>query len=183
VGRQGRGGLVHDEHADVQRDGLGDLDRLPGGDRQAAGGHARIDVHAEARQDVRRLVAHTPPVHHPAQVAVADEDVPGDAEVGEDQRFLEDRGDAPGLGVGGAAQPHALAVDEDLTAVGRVHAGHDLDQRRLAGAVLADEGVHIARQEVEPHVVQLRVAPNVLEMPRMASTGATGSRPSLPSSL
>ena len=37
VGRQRGGGLVHDQHPHVERDGLGDLDRLLGGDGQAAG--------------------------------------------------------------------------------------------------------------------------------------------------
>jgi hypothetical protein len=33
-----------------------------------------------------------------------------------------------------------LAVEEDLPLVGLVDAGEGLDQRRLAGAVVADEG-------------------------------------------
>ena len=34
-----------------------------------------------------------------------------------------------------------LAVEQELARVAAVHAGDDLDQRRLAGAVLADQGV------------------------------------------
>jgi hypothetical protein len=49
-----------------------------------------------------------------------------------------------------------LAVDGDLAFVGLVDAGQDLDQRRLAGAVLADERRHLARIELERDLVQRR---------------------------
>ena len=38
-----------------------------------------------------------------------------------------------------------LSVDQDLAAVGRVEAVGDAHRRRLAGAVLADDGVDRAR--------------------------------------
>ena len=48
------------------------------------------------------------------------------------------------------------AIDDDLALVAarRVHAAEDLDQRRLAGAVLADEAEHLARLDRERDVVQ-----------------------------
>jgi hypothetical protein len=39
----------------------------------------------------------------------------------------------------GVADGDTLSLEEDLALVGRVDAGEDLDQRRLAGAVVADE--------------------------------------------
>ena len=45
-----------------------------------------------------------------------------------------------------------LAVEEDLAAVGPHDAGEDLHQRRLAGAVLADDGVDRAALDLEAHV-------------------------------
>ena len=42
-----------------------------------------------------------------------------------------------------------LAVDRDLARVGGLHAGDRLDQRRLAGAVVADEGDDLAGIELE----------------------------------
>ncbi len=45
-----------------------------------------------------------------------------------------------------------LAVEDDLAAVGRVDAGDALDQRRLAGAVVADEGHHLTRPHLEVDV-------------------------------
>ena len=47
-----------------------------------------------------------------------------------------------------AADRDRLAGEQDLAAVRLVDAGHDLDQRRLAGAVLAEEGVDLARLEM-----------------------------------
>ena len=45
-------------------------------------------------------------------------------------------------------------VDPDLAAVGRVHAGEDLHERRLAGAVLPHDRVDLARVAVEPDAVE-----------------------------
>ena len=42
--------------------------------------------------------------------------------------------------------------------VGLVVAGEDLDQRRLAGAVLADERVHFARGDIDADVVERDLA-------------------------
>ncbi|AMB59527.1 hypothetical protein AWU67_12385 [Microterricola viridarii] len=53
----------------------------------------------------------------------------------------------------------ALAVDEDLSpGVGAIHAADELDQRRLARSVLADEGVHLAGANLESCLAQNRDA-------------------------
>jgi hypothetical protein len=85
---------------------------------------------------------------------VADEDVFRHVEVGEDHRLLVDGGDAQRLRLLRVADVHRLAVDQDLTGVGAVDAGHDLDQRGLARAVLADQRVHLARIERQRHILQ-----------------------------
>jgi hypothetical protein len=46
-----------------------------------------------------------------------------------------------------------LAVHQDLSGVGRVEAVKDAHQRRLAGAVLAKERVHLPAAQVEVDVV------------------------------
>ena len=55
-----------------------------------------------------------------------------------------------------AALPIAIgsAVQQDLAAIRLMDAGHDLDQRRLAGAVLAEQGVNLAGIERERHVLE-----------------------------
>ena len=71
-------------------------------------------------------------------------DVLGHRQVREERRLLVDRGDAerargrPGR-AGGGRGPECRASRRR-----RLRAGDDPDQRRLAGAVLADEGVHLA---------------------------------------
>ena len=100
--------------------------------------------------------------HDTAQVAVADEDVLGHAQIGEDQRLLVDGGDAEPLGVGGVAGRHGRAVDQDLALVRRVDAGHHLDQRRLAGPVLAHQRVDLAPPQLERHVVEGTRGPEAL---------------------
>ena len=54
----------------------------------------------------------------------------------------------------GRADRHRLAVEADLTVVRRVDAGDHLDQRRLAGAVVADEPDDLAGVELEVDAVE-----------------------------
>ena len=44
--------------------------------------------------------------------------------------------------------------EQDLAGIGLVHAGKDLDQRRLAGAVLAEKRMDLAAADVEIDVVE-----------------------------
>ena len=58
---------------------------------------------------------------------------------------------------------HALELDrppvELKTAFGRtVHAGENLDQRRLAGAVLAEQDVDLTRKQIEIDVIERKHA-------------------------
>ena len=62
-----------------------------------------------------------------------------------------DRSDA---GLGGRVrgrQRNRAAVEADIALIGLVDAGEYLDQRRLARAVLADEGGDFAAMEFERH--------------------------------
>src|SRR5439155_10631774 len=54
------------------------------------------------------------------------------------------------------AKRDRLAIDDELTVVraGRVDARQRLDQRRLAGSVLAAQRVHFAGAQIERHVAQ-----------------------------
>jgi hypothetical protein len=139
-----RGGrLVHDQDPGVERDGLGDLDDLLVRDREAQRLAPRVDVHPEAGEESLRLGVHRAAVDAPAgpEQLTAHEDVLGDREVGEERRLLVDHRDAGGLRLRGAREVGGLAVEQHLAGVQAVHAGHDLDQGGLAGAVLPDERV------------------------------------------
>ena len=146
--------LVHDQDAGVERERLGDLDGLLLGDRQAPGRLLDVELDAEPLEDRLGIALHLPAVDDPPAVAMADEDVLGDRQVGEDHRLLVDRDDPQCLRIEGARDRSRLTVDDELAGVRLLDAGHHLDQRRLAGPVLADEGVHLARVERERRTVE-----------------------------
>ena len=124
-------------------------------------------------------------------------------EVGEERRLLVDDRD-PGVARRRRSAEHDLdAVDEQLPGVGRVHAGEDLHERRLARAVLADQSVRLAGVEVDRDVLEragsrrsawsragatgrgaARVVSDMTgstrgsrQMPRRGGTGPVGPRP------
>ncbi len=74
----------------------------------------------------------------------AEEHVLDDVEVVAQGEVLVDDLDAEGGGVAGAGDVAGPAGDGDLAAVDGVDAGDAFDQRRLAGAVVADEGADLA---------------------------------------
>ena len=55
--------------------------------------------------------------------------------------------------VAGRVKVHRSAGEKDLAFVRPVEAGEDVGQRRLAGAVLSQEGVHLALRGLEVDVV------------------------------
>ena len=56
-------------------------------------------------------------------------------------------------------------------AVGSLDAREDAHERGLAGAVLAHDGVHLARREVEVHAAQRDDVVEARAMPRMVTKG------------
>ena len=72
-----------------------------------------------------------------------EEYVLGHREMRTERELLMDVGDS-----------HTVVVPRDRAAVGRDEAGEDVQQRALAGAVLADQRVHFARIEREVDAVQ-----------------------------
>ena len=85
---------------------------------------------------------------------MADEDVLRDRQVREQARLLVDDRDAQRPRVRGPADLRRLAVEADRSRVGLMDAGQDLDQRALAGAVLADQAVDLAGQQLQRDVVE-----------------------------
>src|SRR3546814_19194700 len=72
--------------------------------------------------------------------------------VGQGERLVDGL-DVVAAGVARRRDLHLLAVDVDLAAVGRIGAGQHLDERRLAGTVVAQHADHLARIEVDGDVV------------------------------
>jgi len=63
-------------------------------------------------------------------------------------------------------EEQVLAANGQQAAVGLVHAAEDLDQRRLAGTVLADERVHLAGVQLQRDVVESADAGEGLARPQ-----------------
>ena len=85
---------------------------------------------------------------------MAHEDVLGHGQLGVEAQLLVHRGDASGLCLVRAVEGDLLAVHADGARVRPVDAGDDLDERGLAGAVLAHQGVDLAGGDREVHVLQ-----------------------------
>ena len=68
-----------------------------------------------------------------------------------------------------------LAVEQDLARVGLVEPVEDVHQRRLAGAVLAEQRVHLARRRSKSTWSLATMPGNALVMPRISRTGASAT--------
>ena len=154
--RERGGGLVHDDHARLGRERLGDLDDLLVGDREPARDAVGVELDAELVEQALDLAPHRARGRcaGSSQRLGADEDVLGDRQIREQRGLLEDDGDAGRVRLRGRVEDDLLAVDQHPPAVGPVHAGEDLDERRLAGAVLADERVRLAAAQLDPAVLE-----------------------------
>jgi hypothetical protein len=152
---EGDGGLVHDHESGVARAGAGDAHHPALGDAERCHRGGGIDVD-EVTQHGRRSRAGSALRHEraAAREAAAEEHVLGDAQPGDEGDVLVDEVQAEGIGLGLVAERHLGAVDEDRARVALLCAGEDLDERRLARTVLADEPVHLPRLDGERRVVE-----------------------------
>ena len=75
-------------------------------------------------------------------------------------------------------EPARRAVDAELAVIRLIDAAQNLYQRRLAGAVLADDRVHFAGHDVEVDAVENAVADERLanSAPRGAAAGSVRRR-------
>ena len=150
-----RGGLVHDEHAHVVRQRLGDLDDLLLADAQVADQLVGVDVLAQPLHQLERQLPLGAAVDgRPTGDLLGQEEVVQHRQVGAEVELLEDDADAVLGCVGDAGQHDGLAVHEDAPVGGLLDPREDLHQRRLAGTVLADEHVDLALEDIEGHVVE-----------------------------
>ena len=153
VGNEHGGRLVENQDLGVPVEHLEDLDTLLLADAEV--GHELVGVDlqpvtaAEGADPAARRVARD---DRPARLATEDDVLPHREVVGEHE-VLEHHADAVAdRGRGGAEVLH-LAVDEDRSLVGLMGAVERLHQRRLAGPVLADDGVDRAAPNLEVDAV------------------------------
>jgi hypothetical protein len=81
-------------------------------------------------------------------------DVLADGKARHQMPLLVHDGDAERAAVMGVADLRGDAVEQDLAGIRLVHAGDHLDQRRLSGAVLAEERMDRPAFQVDRHVLQ-----------------------------
>src|SRR5580704_4671068 len=156
--RQGAGRLVEHEQRDLSRAVVeGARDRERAALDRAKLPHRPVDVEfdADARQQPLRLTPLGASVDTGRVRAEAGDkaDVLRRGQLADEAQVLVDESQAPPAGVGRRPEVQRLAVHEYPPArVRQVKPGQDLDQRRLAGAVLADERVDRTAVDVERHI-------------------------------
>ena len=143
------GRLVEDEDAGAADEHLQDFDALLLGDRKPADRAAKIDLEADLLAMAADLGLDLAEAAGVAAARVGEEDVLERVERAHQLEVLVHHADAVGLGVERPADRHALAVHPDVALVRRVEAGGDVHQRGFAGAVLAEEGMHLAGEDGE----------------------------------
>ena len=155
--RQRGGGLVEDEDARVQAQGLRDLHELLARHAQLAHLVAGVDVEPDALQRTARRVAHRLPVEQAAAPGhAAQGDVLGHRHARHEVELLVDRRDPQRLRGPHVRQRHGLAVHDDPAAVRLVDARHHLDERGLPRAVLAEQHLHAPGAHVHGDVLDHR---------------------------
>ena len=178
---QGSGGLVEDDDLAAERCGPSDghgLALATRGSHRLAHVLDRLD--AEVLHRLTSPLLHALLVEHPqhraqrtlATVLATEVEVARDVERGDDGQLLVDRLDPGVAGVLGLAERDRFAVQRELTGVRDVGTCEALDERRLAGAVVADDRKHLTRVEVEVHPVESDHTAEVMTRLRAESTGA-----------
>ena len=162
-GQRGRR-LVHHENARGVGQGLGDRDDLPPADRQFADRLIDVDIEADLLQSRPRRAAHRAAIEHarPRQFP-AEEQIGGHVEARDEIEFLKDRRDARGLCSAWIGEADGDPVDLDLALIRRDHAGENIHQGRLAGAVLAKQRVDFPALEIEIDAAQCLRAAKALD--------------------
>jgi hypothetical protein len=170
VAAQRGGRLVHQQHLGIDADGLGNLQQLALGDAQATQQALRVEHEADLGQPAASLLAHRRPVQPTQRVAAfaPEKEVLVDAQLRHLVELLMDDRNAQALRVARVTQLQRHAVELDHTLVAAIDAGHDLQQRRLARAVFADQRMHFAAAQREVHLVQRLDAGKTLADPARA---------------
>jgi hypothetical protein len=152
---EGGSGLVHDDELGLHREGAGDLHHLLLGDGQGGDRAGGIKVKTHLLGDRAGRPPHRRSVDE-AQAGglAADEDVLRYRQRRDEVELLVDGDDAQRLGLVRACGCDLASVEADRAGVGRLGTGQDLQERGLAGPILAQQRHHLAREDLEGHVGQ-----------------------------
>jgi hypothetical protein len=166
VAGQRGGRLVEDQDPRPAEQRLGDLHQLAAPERQLLHRPVESDVETDPCADGMSLGG------EPAIVdeAATDRDRPqrhvlGDREMRRQAELLLHHGDAVPARFGRGQRRVRPAVDLDAAGVRPQHAREQVDEGRLAGAVLAQQGLHAARADLDRDLLEDRVAEEPLGEP------------------
>ena len=148
--RQHRGRLVHDEQLRLLQQAAHDLHALALADRQVADAAVGIELQAVGGRHRDDALAQAVLGELGGD---AERDVLGHRQALEQREVLEHHADALVAGLGGLVRRIDLAAEAHDAFVGAHDAVDHLDQRRLAGAVLAQQRVDLLGADGERHVV------------------------------
>ncbi len=146
--------LVEDDDARVAVEDLQDLGPLLLADAEVGDEIVRVHLKAVALAELAQSLARRAHVDPPSCARlVTDDDVLPDGQVVGQHEVLEDHADAGRDGVAGRLEVLFEPVHEHPALVGPMGAVEGLHQGRLAGAVLADDGVDGRRHDPEVHAI------------------------------
>jgi hypothetical protein len=146
--------LVEHEHPSAAIERLQDLHALLDADGKVGHACARVHLEPVPTGQVGDVAPGLVQVHDPAGGRlVAQHDVLGHRERRDQHEVLVHHADAQPDRVDRAGDLHRLPVQEDLAVVRPREPVDHVHQRRLAGAVLAEEGVDLTPSDGEVHAV------------------------------
>jgi hypothetical protein len=154
---EARGRLIEDQQLDLLGERLGDLHELLLADTEMGDEGVGALIEAHHRHQLTRPGGNPAPVDDPeAGRLVAEEDVLGDRQIGDQGQFLVDDDDSEALAVGDVPELAGPALIGDAARVGSVgiDAAQNLHQRRFPGTVLANEGEDLGGLDGEVDVVE-----------------------------
>ena len=166
------------EHEDLRPavEGLQDLDALLRSDGDVLDATAGVDREAVAVGEVADTFPRLPEVEHHPRVRglFGENDVLGHGHHRDEHEVLVHHPDPALDRVLGRRERRLLPVEEDLPRVRVVEPVEDVHQRRLAGAVLAEQRMHLAGGDVEVDVVVGEHAGEALGDPAELENGWLG---------
>ncbi len=173
---EGGGGLVEDDELGLAQHGAGDRHglALTAGER-GDGDTDTGDPDGQGGQELAGAALHLHLVEDAEALELpAEEEVADDIDVVAQRQVLVHRRDAQVLGVVGLADGDRAPLPLDDAVIDGVHAGDRLDQRGLAGTVVAHQGDHFTGVDLEFYVGQGLNGTEPLRDPSQRQHGRSG---------
>src|SRR5579884_1229399 len=166
--------LVEDEHVRAAVERLEDLDALLLADGDRADERGRIDGEPELRGELADALLGSALVEQRPVVRLdAEDDVLGDGHHRDEHEVLVHHPDARVDRVARRRERDGPAVQPDLSRVRPVQPVEDVHQRRLAGAVLPEQRMHLPRRTSNETASLATTPGNSLRIPRISRTSSS----------